>query len=210
MHITLFFQEIIKGHQVVLIKFILIPLLCFVLFCCDKNDKTKVVADLEVAKEDLKLNPKEGKWYYQNKPFNGYSVVYYANDTLAEKVGYYDGKKEGKAFKWFADGTLKKEYFYVANHLDGTVKTWWPSGAPSTESHYVNGTKHGEQKVWYANGQLSRKTQINNGKEEGLQQAWLENGKLYVNYEAKNGRIFGMKRSNLCYELEDEIVQLND
>ncbi|MEM7512572.1 MAG: toxin-antitoxin system YwqK family antitoxin, partial [Bacteroidota bacterium] len=45
------------------------------------------------------------------------------------------------------------------------------------------------------------------GKEEGLQQAWRENGKIYNNYEAKNGRIFGLKRANLSYELDNEIIQ---
>lgn len=46
-----------------------------------------------------------------------------------------------------------------------------------------------------------------NGREEGMQKAWRENGKIYNNYEAKNGRIFGLKRANLCYELENEEVQ---
>jgi hypothetical protein len=42
-----------------------------------------------------------------------------------------------------------------------------------------------------------------------MQQAWLETGALYVNYEAKNGRIFGLLRSNLCYQLENEVVVEN-
>ena len=42
-----------------------------------------------------------------------------------------------------------------------------------------------------------------------MQKAWLKNGKLYVNYEAKNGRIFGMRRANACYKLEDEIIIRN-
>ena len=48
---------------------------------------------------------------------------------------------------------------------------------------------------------------IVNGREEGMQQAWRRNGKIYNNYEAKNGRIFGLKRANLCFQLEEEIVQ---
>ncbi len=43
----------------------------------------------------------------------------------------------------------------------------------------------------------------------GLQQAWLKNEKMYVNYEAKNGRIFGMRRANSCYKLENEDVVLS-
>jgi len=39
-----------------------------------------------------------------------------------------------------------------------------------------------------------------------MQKAWLKNGTLYVNYEAKNGRVFGMRRANSCYKLEDETI----
>ena len=63
------------------------------------------------------------------------------------------------------------------------------------------------QKKWYVTGELFKQTNINQGREEGMQQAWRKNGKLYVNYEAKNGRIFGMRKANLCYELDDEKIQ---
>ena len=45
------------------------------------------------------------------------------------------------------------------------------------------------------------------GKEEGIQQAFRKNGDLFANYEARAGRFFGLKKSALCYELEDEDVQ---
>ncbi|MGS0524987.1 toxin-antitoxin system YwqK family antitoxin [Zobellia nedashkovskayae] len=80
------------------------------------------------------------------------------------------------------------------------------NGTLSEESHYVNGVLHGEQKYWYATGEISKVRNLVEGKEEGMQKAWLQNGKLYVNYEAKNGRIFGMKRVNSCYKLQDEVV----
>jgi antitoxin component YwqK of YwqJK toxin-antitoxin module len=44
------------------------------------------------------------------------------------------------------------------------------------------------------------------GKEAGMQRAWRQNGKIYNNYEVKNGRIFGLKRANLCYGLDDEKI----
>ncbi len=31
-----------------------------------------------------------------------------------------------------------------------------------------------------------------------------------MNYEAKNGRIFGLKRADLCYALNDEKITFND
>ena len=45
------------------------------------------------------------------------------------------------------------------------------------------------------------------GKAKGMQQAWRENDEIYNNYEAKKGRIFGLKKANLCYELDNEITQ---
>ena len=83
----------------------------------------------------------------------------------------------------------------------------WPNGLKSSESNYEFGILNGVQKRWHSNGQLARKTQLIVGKEEGMQQAWLPNGKIYVNYQAKNGRIFGLKKSVLCYELDNEVVQ---
>jgi antitoxin component YwqK of YwqJK toxin-antitoxin module len=48
------------------------------------------------------------------------------------------------------------------------------------------------------------------GQEVGLQQAWRRNGKLFSNYEYINGRVFGLKRSNMCVELEnEEVVESN-
>ena len=70
----------------------------------------------------------------------------------------------------------------------------------------LNGKMNGIAKEWYPTGELAKSRQLVDGKEDGLQKAWLQNGKLYVNYEAKNGRIFGMKRANSCYQLEDETV----
>lgn len=45
------------------------------------------------------------------------------------------------------------------------------------------------------------------GKEDGIQQAFRENSALYANYEAKEGRIFGLKKTALCFGLEDENIQ---
>ena len=174
---------------------------------CKENDQFKIVPNTEINKKDVTLHPNEGKWYYKNQPFSGYIVMYHENSVLAERVGYYNGKKEGLAQKWYPDENLLKTSIYRQNRLNGKVISWWPNGMISTESNYIDGKKHGLQKKWYSNGQLSRQTTSSYGKEEGLQQAWLDNGKIYANYEVKNGRIFGLKRSNLCYQLKDENIQ---
>ncbi|RTE55250.1 hypothetical protein EHW67_01405 [Arenibacter aquaticus] len=168
--------------------------------------KAIVIDSVEVPKQDLILNQNEGKWYYKNQPYNGYSVKFHSNGTLAERLGFLNGKREGVARRWSEKGVLRIESTYHQNKLVGVYRSWWENGVLAEESHYVKGLKDGEEKQWYATGQLSKVRQLVAGKEEGLQKAWLPNGKLYVNYEAKNGRIFGMLRANSCYKLEDEVV----
>ncbi len=218
MNIISFLQAIIKEVQAPLIKGSLVLLIFLNLSACAKTVKETVevseqqieyqeVTALEVPKNTIELNPEKGMWYYQNAPFNGYTVRYYANGKIAERIGYFNGKKEGIAKKWFDTGTLKKISYYSSNRLHGTEKMWWSTGVLAAKLTYHRGFKNGTQQRWYANGQLSRKTNYTKGKEEGIQQAWLENGKIYVNYEAKNGRSFGLRKAKLCFALENEIVQ---
>jgi antitoxin component YwqK of YwqJK toxin-antitoxin module len=203
-HFTSFFREIIREHRVVLTSIFLVLLSTI---GCNQNDYIKIIPDTQVNKKEVILHPNEGKWYYKNQPFSGFSVMYHENGVLAERVGYYNGKKEGLAEKRYPNGCFQKTSTYTENRLMGMVKSWWPNGIICSESNYIDGKKHGIQKRWYANGQLSRQATNYHGKEGGLHQAWLENGKIYANYEVKNGRIFGLKRSNLCYQLNDENIQ---
>ncbi|NND34704.1 MAG: hypothetical protein HKN76_19110 [Saprospiraceae bacterium] len=167
---------------------------------------------IEIAKELLQLNAIEGMWYWNGAPFSGYAIDKYPNHILSERTGFLLGKKEGVSKKWHVDGTLKKQAIYRANRLHGIVSVWSP-GPENTlvsESNFVEGVRHGLQRRWYTSGQIQRSVHLNMGLEEGLQQAWLENGKIYVNYEAKNGRTFGLKKANLCYELENENILFTD
>ncbi|MDO5973743.1 toxin-antitoxin system YwqK family antitoxin [Flavivirga jejuensis] len=175
-----------------------------------KNDtiieNTVVIDSTEVSKKALVLNQIEGKWYYNGQPYNGYSVKFHPNDTLEEKLGFYKGKREGIAKRWSKNGVLRVASYYSQNRLVGIYRSWWENGTLAEEANYINGIKQGVEKQWHPNGQLAKLRYLVDGRENGIQQAWLKNGKLYINYEAKNGRIFGLMRSNLCYQLKDEVV----
>ncbi len=182
-------------------------------FSCKKNVATKSTVDIqividsvEVLKKKLLLNQIKGAWYFMGEPFNGYSVKYHSNGALAERLGFYKGKREGTAKRWSANGKLLVESHYKNNRLHGRYTTWWDNQVAASEANYENGKINGIEKQWYASGQLAKVRNLVDGKEHGLQKAWLENGILYVNYEAKNGRIFGMRRANSCYQLKDEQV----
>ncbi len=207
---TIFFsQEIIKERPMPSIKVFSWAVLLFAFSPVGKeiNSEAIKISSTEVHKSELRLYPNTGQWLYEGHPFNGFALTHHPNGTIAEKMGFHNGKKQGVALKWYTDGALASKKNYVENRLEGMARTWWPNGALSSESHYVNRQRHGKQKRWYPNGQIARLMHFDRGKEEGLQQAWLRTGKLYANYEAKNGRFFGLKRSNLCYTLKDEVVQ---
>lgn len=176
----------------------------------NEMEAPKVVDSLTVLNKNLILDQLKGVWFYNQNPFNGYAVKYYSDGTLKEKIGFINGKREGVAKRWSENGVLRWQVNYKKNKLVGTYKTWWENGALAEKSTYKNGILEGEQQYWYDSGQLAKLRQLEQGKENGMQQAWLKNGTLYVNYEAKNGRVFGLKRANLCYQLEDEVVVRND
>jgi antitoxin component YwqK of YwqJK toxin-antitoxin module len=170
----------------------------------------KVVDNIKtVHKDSLVLNGNEGNWYFKKILYNGYAVKYYTNDSLQEKTGFFNGKKQGVYKVWFENGVLKLETHYNQNVLVDSYKAWWINGILALESSYINGEKQGIERQWYADGSLSKERNILDGQENGLQRAWLQNGKIYVNYEAKNGRTFGMSRANLCYQLKNEKVEEN-
>ena len=170
------------------------------------KDESMAIDSVMVSKNQLVLNQNQGIWYYHKKPFNGYSVKFYPNGIMQEKLGFFKGKRQGIAKRWSENGVLRTECFYNQNKLMGVYKSFWENGALSQEAYYENGVQQGIEKQWYPDGQLAKLRHIVDGNEQGMQQAWLKNGTLYVNYEAKNGRVFGLLRSNLCYQLKNEIV----
>ena len=196
-------------------KYLFLVFICVFGSCKNQTTKnisiinTKEIVNILIPKEQVKLNPLKGQWFYKDQPFNGYAITYNKNEVLSEKTGFFNGKRQGEMFKYFNDGTIKMEAHYVQNKLHGLKLNYFKNGNIYLESNYVNGKKHGIQKTWFINGQLAKQKNLTDGKENGLQQAWLQNGKIYINYEAKNGRTFGLQRANLCYQLKDEKVEEN-
>jgi antitoxin component YwqK of YwqJK toxin-antitoxin module len=173
------------------------------------NNEIEIDATNIIHKDSLSLNGNTGVWTYKTQAFTGYAVKYHLNDSLKEKTGFFNGKKQGVYHVWFENGVLKLASYYNQNVLEGSYKSWWNNGVLASEANYEDGKKQGLERKWFMSGEISKKSNLLNDKEDGLQQAWLENGKLYVNYEAKNGRIFGMRRANSCYQLKDEFVVRN-
>ena len=157
----------------------------------------------------LTYDNKRSLWLENDVAFSGQVVEYFDDGSLKQQFNLLNGKKQDSAYHWFADGHLSKAAYYHENKLHGKMKIWYP-GEPhflSKSLQYHLGKAHGTQLKWYDSGEIYQILHLKMGKEEGMQQAFRKNGDLYANYEARNGRTFGMKRSMLCYELEDEVVQ---
>lgn len=169
-----------------------------------------IVPERMVEKSILTYDNKISLWLLNERPFSGYAVSYYPNNSLKEKIGILNGKKQNEAIHWYADGHYKNITSYHEGKLHGDKKVWSQDSAHVLLTHYIfqNGRAHGEQKKWYPTGELFKVLHLNMGKEEGIQQAFRKNGALYANYEAREGRVFGLKKAGLCYGLEDEQIKL--
>lgn len=196
-------MNFIHKHKLVR-RFTLIGL-CFFLFSSCENRINKT--NISINADSLKLDQELGLVFYKGKPFTGESLNHYNNGQLAQSIIYLKGKRNGLRTKWFSTGSKSYEASYKDGKLEGTSKSWWKSGVLRSHSNYKLGVLEGEQKKWFKSGSIFKIQNYAAGKENGMQQAFRENGKIYANYEAKNGRIFGLKRSNLCYDLEDEKIK---
>ena len=170
-------------------------------------NRTPIIDTLYVNSEKLEKKVVGGIRLYNGELFTGYATKYHENKQLAEKVFYINGRKEGVATYWFDNGKLKKTIAYQNNQLEGSTIAYFFSGKPSSIKNYSKNKLHGVQESWYRNGQLFKKQNYLKGRENGMQEAWMENGKKFINYEARNGRIFGLKRLNLCFGLENENIK---
>lgn len=166
------------------------------------------IPDNTVDKFLLQYDNKTSIWTLNSQLFSGYAVAYYENGVLEEKTGFLNGKKQSQAIFWFPTGHLKRILNYHKGKLHGVKKSWSDNENHVLVSHlnYYMGKAHGEQRLWYDTGELYKRLNLNMGVEEGIQQAFRKNGDLYANYEAKEGRIFGLKKSQLCYGLQDEKI----
>lgn len=175
---------------------------------------TKPIDALEVPNTTidysmLNYDRKTSLWTLNDQFYSGYAVKYYSDSLLMEKFGILNGRKQNQANYWYPDGHYKRVANYHKGKLHGAKKTWSSDSVHVLVAHlnYYMGKVHGEQIKWYTTGEVFKKLNLTMGKEEGIQQAFRKNGDLFANYEAREGRIFGLKKSALCFGLEDETIQ---
>lgn len=179
-----------------------------------KEDKHVTVPTIDYDISDVFFDRKTSLWQLNTDStfVSGHVYERYSNGTLHKAFSVYEGKKEGSLIAYFLNGKVKYSESYSNNKLDGVVRRYAQENGHQllAELRYKAGKLHGEQRKWFPTGELHMLMNMTMGKEDGLQKAFRKNGVLYANYEAVEGRTFGMKRSNLCYELDNEQVVYRD
>lgn len=200
------------------------PICLMALLCCcaevERQPEVKVhavtytstielVVKDEYNRDEVMYDTKTSLWMNSDSSkLTGYVLEFFDQGDLFKKFMVVNGKKEGEQITYFSDGRIKFLEHFHENKMHGEVNRWSMDNgyALVAQLNYSNGKLNGKQMKWYATGEIHKVMHLKEGKEDGLQQAFRKNGALYANYEAKNGRVFGLKRSNLCYELDNEEI----
>ena len=200
----------IKALPMRSVKTLFMTSLLVMMAACGTLNNQRPQQLIEVNADQIELHANEGLFYFEETPFTGIALKYYDNGIVAESAQFQNGKRHGLLKKWYASGVMS----YMANYKEGKYHektySWWGNGKLRSESTFKAGIAHGIQKLWYSSGEPFKQLNLVEGKEDGMQKAWRKNGQLYVNYEARNGRTYGLKRSNLCYDLNEENIQLSE
>lgn len=183
-----------------------------------QNNKSSPILDkIEIPENvkniaSLKYQNSTSEWFFEGKLYSGFIVDYYDDKSLKLKMSIYRGKRHKRTEKWYPNGKLKEVSNYHNGQLNGEKKVWMSNNEHTLVSqlNYRLGKANGEQRKWYPSGEIYKIMNFDNGIESGIQKAYRKNGALYANYEARNGRIYGLKKSKLCYSLENEKVQLTE
>ncbi len=152
----------------------------------------------------LDIDQRTGLRNVDDVVFTGVAITKHQNGQRLTEEPFVDGRRHGTLRRWFADGQLAFSSVYVDGRREGETQSWWQNGHRRSQSFYVDDQPHGAALSWYRSGEKSKRYNYVAGQPVGLQQGWRKNGKLYTNFEYRNGRAYGLRNANLCVELEDE------
>lgn len=192
-------------------------MICFSFSCSDSQrvaavNKTidQVLQHSAYLAKDVMYDRLTSSWL--SKPdslaISGLVIDHFENGVISKVINVSSGRQQGPQITYYPNGKIKFYEMFSDGKLDGLVERWSMQHGYKliSQLHYREGKLHGKQKKWYSSGELHKVLNMEMGVESGMQKAFRKNGVLYANYEAKNGRTFGLQRSNLCYELQNEEI----
>lgn len=169
------------------------------------------IPELSISILDKRIQKRQnGEVYFNNLPFSGYLIEQYANDSIARKIGYFEGKQNGITTAYYKNGSIQYQRPYLNGEKHGIHLGFHKNGVKAFEYHFVNGFNEGNHKEWFETGVLAADMNYENGKEFGRQKVWRPDGKIRSNYIVReNGRRYGLMGIKRCTKL-DGVTQAVD
>jgi antitoxin component YwqK of YwqJK toxin-antitoxin module len=112
---------------------------------------------------------KEGKWKfyspsasgviiseeeYLHDKKNGFSLKYYPDSTIAEKLTYKNDLKEGEWLKYYPDGSVNLRTNYRDNMLNGSFEAYFENGQPEMTGNYRDDLRDGAWTIYFKDGRI--------------------------------------------------------
>lgn len=127
-----------------------------------------------VPVEDLEF--RNGKWFYQDKPYSG-EIRYTNADKLT--VTAVRGRQTGAVHGVNEFSNVRIEGFMINGAYDGTYREFWPGGELKTAGEFNVGEKTGTWQYAYRDGSWKGEGIYKNGNiEEGWEVEWDVRGKV--------------------------------
>ncbi len=162
-----------------------------------------------ISDSDPNFSIENGLFYFKGKKYSGILKKYHQKVRMMVYISVFEGKRHGPYNSYFDTGELCQTKQYNHSRITGRNYIYWKNGNLKVSYWYYNGILEGVQKRWYRDGTPFCEFNYKNGKRDGKQKAWRVSGKLQINNEIINGNTYGLNRSSLCYNLENEKPDLN-
>ena len=111
-----------------------------------------LMKDCPVAEENYKADRR-----------NGLSIWYYADSTVAEKVNWVDGIRNGEWTKFYSGGAKCLKSSYTNDKINGRFEVWFENGKPQFSGQYKNDVRDGLWLIYDSNGNLKYQLEYSDG-----------------------------------------------
>ena len=165
---------------------------------------------LRVNLDEILIDKTNGNRTYKDTIFTGIGMHFHPNGQPMAAEAFLNGRRHGSLKKWFANGRLAFNSNYQVGRREGLTQSWWENGNQRSLTTYLNDKPEGEAWRWYRGGENFKRFNYLAGNPVGLQRAWRLNGKLFSNFEIRDGRAYGLRNSNMCVELSDEEISIQN
>ena len=121
---------------------------------------------------------KEGKWQFYSAFTKGYMI---------SEEFYSKNLKNGWSIKFYIDSTIAEKLYYINGIRQGEWIQYYPNRIVSLKSNYLHGKINGQFEVWFENGAIELSGQYKNDLRDGLWLIYNNNGTIKYKLEYTAG-----------------------